>query len=161
MYFESICGGPDKFILSVKFSFSIREKKSVLYNFCLSGSCCVLFLIHDEYGIGLNVISLLHGEYFGNLDITKSVVNYLFVNDQRQLLLHICILIVVMFRHSQENLIFWGISTVVFLVKSSGGVFRLSVSGNANFFLQSKLGLEISLELIEIDKLYGFNLIFV
>ena len=43
---------------------------------------------------------------------------------------------------------FLGISTVVFRVSNSGGVFRLKVSGNARFFLQSKLyvSLETSLE---------------
>ena len=30
-------------------------KMSVLYSLCLGDFCCVLFLIHDEYGIGLNV----------------------------------------------------------------------------------------------------------
>ena len=58
VYFESMFGGPDKFILSVRFSFSIRRNRSVLYDFCLIGFCCVLFLIHDEYGIGLNVYFL-------------------------------------------------------------------------------------------------------
>ena len=55
MYFVSVSGSPEKYILSVKFSFSIKGNISVLYIFCLSGFCCVLFLIHDEYGIGLNV----------------------------------------------------------------------------------------------------------
>ena len=35
--------------------FSIKGNRSVLYIFGLIGFCCVLFLIHDEYGIGLNV----------------------------------------------------------------------------------------------------------
>ena len=55
VYFESLFGGPDKYILSVRFSFSIKGNRSVLYDFCLIGFCCVLFLIHDEHGIGLNV----------------------------------------------------------------------------------------------------------
>ena len=55
LYFESIFGGPDKFILSVRFSFSIKGNRSVLYDFCLSGFCCVLFLFHDENSIVLNV----------------------------------------------------------------------------------------------------------
>ena len=55
VYFGSVSGGPDKFILSVKFSISIKGHRSVLYIFCLSGCCCVLFLIPDENGIGLNV----------------------------------------------------------------------------------------------------------
>ena len=55
VYFESINSGPDKFTLSMRFSFSIKENRSFLYSFCLSGFYCVLFFIHDEYGIGLNV----------------------------------------------------------------------------------------------------------
>ena len=55
MNFESKSRGPDKFILSVKFSFSTKGNRSLLYIFCSRGFCCVLFLIHDEYGIGLNV----------------------------------------------------------------------------------------------------------
>ena len=51
MYFESKSGGPDKFIISVKFSFSAKGNMSVLNIFCLSYFCCVLFLIQDEYGI--------------------------------------------------------------------------------------------------------------
>ena len=35
--------------------FSIKGNISVFYDFCLIGFCCVMFLIHDEYGIGLNV----------------------------------------------------------------------------------------------------------
>ena len=58
------------------------------------------------------------------------------MRDQRHFSLHICLLIVVMFRLWQEktNLIFCGISTVVFLDNNSGGVFLLSVSGKASFF---------------------------
>ena len=56
MFFESKAGGPDKFVLSIRFSFSSKGNRSVLYFFfCSSGFCCVLFLIHDEYGIGLSV----------------------------------------------------------------------------------------------------------
>ena len=55
MYFESVSGCPDKFILTVRFSFSFKVNWSVLYIFCLSCICCVLFLIHDDYGIGLNI----------------------------------------------------------------------------------------------------------
>ena len=55
VYFESLFGGPDKFILSVRFSFSIKGNRYVLYDFCLSGFCCVLFLTYDENGIGLIV----------------------------------------------------------------------------------------------------------
>ena len=55
---------------------------------------------------------------------------------QRQFLLHIWILIVVMFRifFAKKNQMFCGILTAVFLVSNSGGVFRLSVSGKARFF---------------------------
>ena len=64
---------------------------------------------------------------------------------------------------ARKNFIFCGISTVVFLVNNSGGVFLLRVSGSARFFLLSKLcvSLEISLKLVEIDKFYGLGLIFV
>ena len=55
MYFESISGGPDKFLLSFSFSFSIKGKRSLLFTFCLNGFCCVLFLIHGKIGIGLFV----------------------------------------------------------------------------------------------------------
>ena len=48
-------GGPDKFTLSVRISFSIKRNMSFLYSFCLSGFRCVLFFIDEEYGIGLNV----------------------------------------------------------------------------------------------------------
>ena len=33
VYFESLFGGPDKFILSVKFSFSFEVNRSVLFDF--------------------------------------------------------------------------------------------------------------------------------
>ena len=58
---------------------------------------------------------------------------------------------------------FCGVSTVVFLASNSGGVFRPNVSGNARFFLLSKLyvDLEFSLELVEIYKLYDLDLTFV
>ena len=54
---------------------------------------------------------------------------------------------------------FLGISTVVFRVSNSGGVFRLKVSGNARFFpaVQTICKLEISLELVEICKLGGLG----
>ena len=54
VYFESVFGGPDKFKLSVRLFFSINGNISFLYNFCF---CCVLFFIHEKYGIGLNVCS--------------------------------------------------------------------------------------------------------
>ena len=61
-----------------------------------------------------------------------------------------------------KNLIFCGISTVVFLVKK-GGVFLLSVSGIARFFpaVQLYVGLGILYKLFEVCKLYGLGLIFV
>ena len=55
VYFDSLFGGPDKFIPSLRFSFSIKGNRSVLYEFCLIGFCCLLYLIHDEYVNGLNV----------------------------------------------------------------------------------------------------------
>ena len=51
VYFESFVCGPDKFILSVKFSFSINGNRS----FYASRFCWVLFFIYWEYGIGLKV----------------------------------------------------------------------------------------------------------
>ena len=51
-----------------------------------------------------------------------------------QFLLRIYILIVVKFHLWRDKIIFCGISTVVFLVNSSGGVFLLRVSGSARFF---------------------------
>ena len=66
----------------------------------------------------------------------EKVESYLFVSDQPQFLLHICILVLAMFHLLQEkNLIFCGISTVVFLVNNSGGGFLLKMSGSARFFL--------------------------
>ena len=49
--FESVFGGPDKFTLSVRFFFSFKGNISFLFNFCLSGFWCVLFFIHEVYGI--------------------------------------------------------------------------------------------------------------
>ena len=54
-YIESVSGGPDNFILSVRFFYTIKGNRSVLYIFCLIVFCCELFLIHDEYGIESNV----------------------------------------------------------------------------------------------------------
>ena len=71
----------------------------------------MLFLIHDENGIGLNVEFPNKSLSFGNLNIMESVVDCLFVHAQRQFLLHICILIVVMFLLLQEKNFF-----VVFLL---------------------------------------------
>ena len=55
IYFESFVCGPDKFILSVRFSFSINGKRSFLCGCCFTLFCWVLFFIHCEYGIGLKV----------------------------------------------------------------------------------------------------------
>ena len=48
VYFESLFGGPDKFISSVRFPFSIKGNRSCLYDCCLIGFCWVLFLIHGR-----------------------------------------------------------------------------------------------------------------
>ena len=37
------------------FLFLLKGNSSVLYDFCLIGFCCVLFLTHDEYAIDLKV----------------------------------------------------------------------------------------------------------
>ena len=55
VYFESFVCGPDEFILSVRFSFSINGKRSFLCECCFTLFCWVLFFIHCEYGIGLKV----------------------------------------------------------------------------------------------------------
>ena len=81
------------------------------------------------------LVNQLRSDYFGNLSKMEKVVGYLFVIDQCQFLLHICILVGVMFRLLQGKIFyFFGISTVVFRVSNSGGVFRLKVSGSARFF---------------------------
>ena len=54
VYFESLFCVPNKFILSVRFFFLLKGLDlfcMVLFNWF----CFVLFLIHDEYGIGLNL----------------------------------------------------------------------------------------------------------
>ena len=88
MYFESFVCGPDKFILSVKF-FLINGKKSFLCEGYFIFFCWVLFFIHCEYGIDC----IIRSDYFGNLSKVENVVGYLFVIDQCQFLLHICILV--------------------------------------------------------------------
>ena len=55
VYFKSFICGPDKFNLSVEFSFSINRKRSFLCEFCFILFCRVLFFIHCEFGIGLKV----------------------------------------------------------------------------------------------------------
>ena len=79
------------------------------------------------------LVNQLHSDYFGNLSRVENVVDYLFVIDQCQFLLRICILGDVSF-FARYNLLFCGISTVVFRVSNSGGVFLLNESGNARFF---------------------------
>ena len=74
--------------------------------------------------------SQLHSDYFGNLNRVENVVDYLFVNDQSQFLLHICILIGLVFHLLRDK----NSILLVFRVSSSGGVFLLNVSGNARFF---------------------------
>ena len=58
---------------------------------------------------------------------------------------------------ARKNIILCGISTVVNLVSNLGGVFRLSAMKDT--FQRSKLYVRvgISLELIEINKLYRLN----
>ena len=55
VYFESFGSGPDRFMVSVRFSFSIKGNVSFLCGCCLSRFCWVWFLIQCEYGIVLNV----------------------------------------------------------------------------------------------------------
>ena len=55
VYFESFGNGPDKFIVSVRFSFSFKGNGSFLCGSCLISFCWVLILIQCEHGIGLNV----------------------------------------------------------------------------------------------------------
>ena len=108
------------------------------------------------------LIDLLHSGFFDNLHRVGNVVSLLFVTDLYQFLLHIWNPILVMFHFLQVRIyIFCGISTVVFRVTSSGGVFLLNVSGSARFFPLSKLYVILgnSKKLIEIYKLYGLGLI--
>ena len=48
-------GDPGKLMLLLNFSFSFEGISFFRNKFCTGDSCSVLFLIHDEYGIGLNV----------------------------------------------------------------------------------------------------------
>ena len=69
----------------------------------------------------------------------KKVVKYLFVLYQSRFLLHIYILIVVMFRILQgKTLSFEVFLLSFFFFINSGGLFRLSVSGKARSFVQSR-----------------------
>ena len=80
------------------------------------------------------LVNLLLSDCFGLLDIVKNVDNF-FMIVLNQFLLHICIVILLIFCLLQEIFfIFCGISTVVFRVNTSGGVFLLRVSGSARFF---------------------------
>ena len=63
------------------------------------------------------------------------VVDYLFVHYQGRFY---CIYIYSnrgdVWSFARENFMFYGITTVVFLLINSGGVFQLSVAGNGRFF---------------------------
>ena len=61
----------------------------------------------------------------------------------------------------RKKFMFCGISTVIFLVFNSYGVFRLSVSGNATFFpaVQTVCKFGNFAKVFEIYKLYGLDLI--
>ena len=50
------------------------------------------------------LVTQLRSDCFDNLDKKGNIVNYLFVIDQRRFLLHICILVVVMFRLLQDKI---------------------------------------------------------
>ena len=52
------------------------------------------------------LINQLHSDYFGNLGRVENVVDYLFVIDQCQFLLPICILIGVMFHLLQDRILY-------------------------------------------------------
>ena len=98
----------------------------------------MLFFIHRSFGIGLNVYflkNLFRYDYFDNICIVENVVQYLFVIGLDQFLLHNFIVILVMFHLLQGKVLYFGgISTVVFRVINSSGVFLLRVSGIARFF---------------------------
>ena len=55
MYFESFGSGPDRLMVSVRFSFSIEGNGYFLCGYCLTRFIRVLFLIQCEYGIGLKI----------------------------------------------------------------------------------------------------------
>ena len=92
MYLEFIFGDPGKFTLSVKFSFSKKGNRFFHYNFRLGEFCCVLFLIHDEYGIGLKVDFLNRSTFNGYLgieSIMESVKKILSVRYRDGFFLHL------------------------------------------------------------------------
>ena len=53
--FDFKSGGPGNFMLSVRFSSSSKKNMFFPCNFCYGDFCCVLFLMHDECGIRLNL----------------------------------------------------------------------------------------------------------
>ena len=50
------------------------------------------------------LVNQLHSDYFGNLSRVGTIVDYLFVIDQCQFLLRICILIGVMFQFLRDRI---------------------------------------------------------
>ena len=81
------------------------------------------------------LINQLHNGCFDNLNRVQNLLDCLFVTDLCQFLLRIYILIVVKFHLWRDKVfIICGISTVVFLVNGSSGVFLLTVSGSTRFF---------------------------
>ena len=52
----------------------------------------------------IHLINQLRSDYFGNLSRVENVVDYLFVIDQCQFLLHICILVGVMFHLLRDRI---------------------------------------------------------
>ena len=53
------------------------------------------------------LVDQLRSDYFGYLSKVENVVGYLFVIDQCQFLLHICILVGVMFRLFQGKILYF------------------------------------------------------
>ena len=81
------------------------------------------------------LINQIHNGCFDSLNRVENVVDCLFVTDLCQFSLHIYTLIVVKFHLWRDKIVlFFGISTVGFLVNSSDGVFLLRVSDSAKFF---------------------------
>ena len=79
---------------------------------------CVVF-IHEEYVIGLNVdfpSNVLRNDCFDNLDIVENVVDYLFVIDLYQFLLHIFIVTLVMFHLLQGKILSFLLFQLLFFV---------------------------------------------
>ena len=99
-------------MLLLNFSFLIEGIRFFRYKFCTGDSCSVLFLIHDEYGIGLNVD-------FPNK--CTSLCSKLFICVCRDRCLHSSLGDVSSF--AGKNFIICGISTVVFRIINSSDVF--------------------------------------